>query len=216
LNPPRGKPQRGFTARIKIDFQFAGYPRRQRRGIRSLSRFKVSMTRREKIIVSIMAATVLLGGYLYWGPVPTGGRQEVDKKSDGQALEFARKVVQQLKDDKALSKDLFTIRSAERKWEKDPFLKTDTVLSDTLQLAVPDNTTLTASTRPDLIYTGFLEVGTQRLAIINGIEYTSGESIDGQGHYVRRIHPHQVEIGNQHTPGVIILRLMEYEAITGN
>ena len=174
------------------------------------------MTKREKIIVSIMAATILLGGYLYWGPVTIGGRQEIEKKTDGQALEFARKVVQKLKEDTALTMDLFTIRSAERKWEKDPFLKTDALLSDSPQRKVPENATVVAGIQPELVYTGFLEVGTQRLAIINGMEYTTGEAIDGQGHYVRRIHPQQVEIGNQHAPGIIILKLMEYEAITRN
>lgn len=173
------------------------------------------MTRREKIIVSIMAATVLLGGYLYWGPVTSGSRQDIEKMSDDQALEFARNVIQKLKEDTALNMDLFTIRSAEGKWEKDPFLKTDPLLSDTPQRAVPDAAAASAGTQPNLVYTGFLEVGTQRLAIINGIEYTSGEAVDGEGHYVRRILPHQVEIGNQHTPGVILLKLIEYEAITG-
>jgi hypothetical protein len=42
-----------------------------------------------------------------------------------------------------------------------------------------------------------------------------GEAIDGQGHYLRRIHPNQVEIGKQHAPGGgFILKLMEHEAIT--
>ncbi len=173
------------------------------------------MDRREKIIVSIMAATVLLGGYLYWGPVTIGGRQGVGKKSADQALEFARSAIQKLKDDDALAMELLTIRSAERKWEKDPFLKTDALLSDTPRRDVQDVAAVTAGTLPNLVYTGFLEVGTQRLAIINGIEYASGEAIDVKGDYVRRIHPHQVEIGNQHTPGVIILKLMDYEAITG-
>jgi hypothetical protein len=174
------------------------------------------MSRREKIILSIMAATALLGGYLYVGPLPTGSLQGLDKQSDVTAIDFAQKVIQKLKEDTSLTKDLFTIRSAERKWEKDPFLKNDTMLSDTQQREVTDDATGTADTQMNLVYTGFLEVGTQRLAIINGIEYASGEAIDGQGHYVRRIHPHQVEIGKQHTPGVIILRLMEYEAITRN
>jgi hypothetical protein len=172
------------------------------------------MNRRETIIVSIMAATVLLGGYLYWGPVMIGDRQEVEKKSAGEALEFARKAIQKLKEDSALTMDLFTIRSAERKWERDPFLKADTLLSDTPQRDVPDLATVTAGTQPELVYTGFLEVGAQRLAIINGMEYASGDAIDSKGHYVLRIHPHQVEIGNQHTQGVIVFKLMEYEAIT--
>ena len=46
-----------------------------------------------------MAATVLLGGYLYWGPVTSGSRQDIEKMSDDQALEFARNVIQKLKED---------------------------------------------------------------------------------------------------------------------
>lgn len=175
----------------------------------------VSMTKREKIIVSIMAATVLLGGYLYWGPVTTVDRQGVEKKSDSQALEFARKVIQKLKADTALTKDLFTIRSAERQWEKDPFLPTDTLLSDTQQREVPDNATVSTGTQPNLVYSGFLEAGTQRLAIINGMAYASGEAIDSDGHFLRRIQPHQVEIGKRNAPDVIILKMTEYETVTG-
>ena len=173
------------------------------------------MSRREKIIVAVMAATVLLVGYLYVGPLTTGSPQGVVKPSDGPALDFAQNVTQKLKADITLTKDLFTIRSAERKWEKDPFLKNDTLLSDTQQRIDPGTPTVVAGTQPDLVYTGFLEVGTQRLAIINGVEYASGEAIDGKGHYVRRIHPNQVEIGTQHASGVLILKLTDYEAISG-
>jgi len=172
------------------------------------------MSRREKIIISIMAATALLGGYLYVSPLPTGSPQKVGKQPDATAIDFAQKVIQKLKEDTSLTKDLFTIRSAERRWEKDPFLTTDTLLSDTQQREVQDKAAA-ASTQATLVYTGYIEVGTQRLAIINGIEYASGEAVDGQGHYVRRIHPHRVEIGNQHAPGVIMLKLMDYESIAG-
>lgn len=55
----------------------------------------------------------------------------------------------------------------------------------------------------------------QRLAIINGMEYAPGESIGEQGYFVRRIQPHQVEIGKRKAPDVIILKLTAYEAITG-
>jgi hypothetical protein len=171
------------------------------------------MSRREKIIVAIMAATVLLGGYLYVLPLTPGRPQGVGKQPDVMAIDFAQKVTQQLKADTGLAKDLFTIRNAERKWDRDPFLKTDRLLSDTQQREADDSASATG-TQPNLIYTGFLEVGTQRLAIINGIEYASGEAIDSQGHYLRRIHPNQVEIGKQNAPGVLILELMEHEAIT--
>ena len=172
------------------------------------------MSKREKIIVAIMAATVLIGGYLFVGPVPIGSQGEMEKQLDGPTLDVAQKILQTLKADTSLTKDLFTVRSAERKWEKDPFLKSSKLLSDTHKRETTDRTAASASTRSEMIYTGFLEVGSQRLAIINGIEYALGEAIDGQGHYLRRIHPHQVEIGKQNAPGILILKLMEYESIT--
>ena len=171
------------------------------------------MDRREKIIVSVMAATVLLGGYLYFSPETTGSRPAVENQSHGPALDFAQKVIRKLKADTSLAMDLFTIRSAERQWEKDPFLNTDARLSDTQPHKAPDSPISTADTQLDLVYSGFLEVGTQRLAIVNGIEYASGEAIDGQGHYVRLIQPHQVEIGKRDAPDVIILKLTEYEVV---
>ena len=64
---------------------------------------------------------------------------------------------------------------------------------------------------PSLVYTGYIEVGAQRLAIINDMEYTSGDAIDVQGHYVRRIQPHQVEIGKLKAPDTIILKLTELD-----
>ena len=173
------------------------------------------MDRREKIIVSVMAATVLVGGYLYFVPGTNGSRPAVENQSHGPALDFAQKVVRTLKEDTSLTKELFTIRSAERKWAKDPFLNTDKLLSDKPQRKAPETAPASAITQLDLVYTGFLEAGTQRLAIINGMEYATGEAIDGQGRYLRRIQPRQVEIGKRNAPDVIILKMMDFEAITG-
>lgn len=163
-----------------------------------------------------MAAAVLLAGYLYVDPMMTASRDGIETQPDGPALDFAQKVIQKLKEDTSLTRDLFTIRSAERKWEKDPFLKNDALLSDSPKHKIPENAAVNTDTESNWVYTGFIEVGAQRLAIINGMEYTSGDAIDDQGYYVRRIQPHQVEISKPNTPGgVIILKLMGYEAITG-
>lgn len=174
------------------------------------------MSKREKIIVSVMVATVLLGGYLYFMPGTIGSRRGVENQSDAPALDFAQKVILKLEEDTSLARELLTIRSAERKWGKDPFLKTNALLSDTQQrktdlaAAVPDGPQST------LNYTGFLEAGSTRLAIINGIEYQAGESINPQGYYVRRIQPYQVEIGKRKAPDVIILKLADHGTISGD
>lgn len=173
------------------------------------------MSKREKIIVSIMAATLLLGGYLHFFPGTTGHRQGIENKPVLSNLDFTREIIQKLTEDTSLAKELFTIRSAERKWARDPFLKSDILLSDTVHQKSTDREPAGTGTRLDLVYTGFLEAGPRRLAIINGMEYEPGEAIDDQGHYVRRIQPRTVEIGKRNAPDVIIVKMTEYDPITG-
>ncbi|MBC2713343.1 MAG: hypothetical protein HGJ94_20800 [Desulfosarcina sp.] len=174
------------------------------------------MDRREKIIVSVMAATMLLGGYLYFIPGTTDGRRGVENQPAAPNLDFTQEIIRKFKEDTSLVRDLFTIRSAERKWGKDPFLKNDASLSDTQQRKAKVEAPVPNGPRSKLNYTGFLEAGSTRLAIINGIEYEAGESINREGYYVRRIRPHQVEIGKRKAPDVIILKLADHENISGD
>jgi hypothetical protein len=84
------------------------------------------MSKREKIIVSVMVVTVLLGGYLYF----VARRQLSAAGADETQLDAPQRTdfVRQGHSDNSRKTppwpvELFAIRSAERKWEKDPFLK---------------------------------------------------------------------------------------------
>ena len=46
----------------------------------------------------------------------------------------------------------------------------------------------------ELLYTGFLEMGDKRLAIINGTEYETGEKLEPGGFVIQSIRPNQVVI----------------------
>lgn len=173
------------------------------------------MSSREKIIVAIMALTVLLGGYSHFYPSQTAGRERGQRQSVDKDLVLARQLVGRLKADPSLERDLFTIRSAERQWNQDPFINIEPALTDTPQHRSPGSPSPLARNRSDLVYSGFVAAGERRLAIINGIEYAPGETIDDQGHFIRRIQAHQVEIGKRNAPEVIILKLRDDEAITG-
>jgi hypothetical protein len=172
----------------------------------------MAMSKREKIIVSVMAATVLMAGYLYFRPGITGSRSNIETLPDVSAGDFVQKVIQQFRDDTTLAKELYTIRSAEREWGKDPFMQSGVLVSDTVQQSVQDKAPAGVVSQLNLAYTGYIEVGAQRLAIINDMEYTSGDAIEGQGYYVRRIQPHQVVIGKLNAPDTFVLKLTEFEA----
>lgn len=167
------------------------------------------MSKREKIIVSVMVVTVLLGGFFYFMPGVTGRPPGGGTEFDESTRDFVQQVHKKFKADTTLAREMFAIRSAQRQWAKDPFLHSDARLSDQPQSNVPDAAPVAAGTRLDLKYNGFVEAGAQRLAIINGMEYASGEAIDGRGYYLRRIQPGQVEIGKRNAPDVIILKMTE-------
>ena len=65
---------------------------------------------------------------------------------------------------------------------------------------------------PNLVYSGFLEVGSKRLAIINGMEYEAGDKLDPGGFTIKSILPTRVMITSAPwgtTP--IVLPLQESE-----
>jgi hypothetical protein len=173
------------------------------------------MTRREKIIVAAMSATIALGSYLYF-PIITSDGTNSHPDGTRPTLAYAETIAQNLNADKTLSKDLFTLRRAEQHWESDPFIKSDISLTDTLMEKPTASVDSPTATSAHLKYTGYLEAGMHRLAIINGMEYEQGESINRKGYYVRRIHPRQVEIGKRNAPDVILLKLQDHENISGD
>ena len=117
------------------------------------------------------------------------------------ARDFAQDIITKLKSDTTLNKELFAIRSAESPWPRDPFLASDSVLSDSAPQPSATGTGQPDERSATFVYSGFLDAGPRQLAIINGVDYAVGERVDDQGHYLRRILPTQIEIASHDTPG---------------
>ena len=65
---------------------------------------------------------------------------------------------------------------------------------------------------PNLVYSGFIELGSKRLAIINGMEYEAGDKLDPGGFTIKSILPTRVMLTSAQwgaTP--IVLPLQESE-----
>lgn len=82
--------------------------------------------------------------------------------------------------------DVYVIDLAGAGWPRDPFftgVATATGVADVSEIS--------------FLYTGYLEVGTRRMAIINGIDYHAGEAMDVPGFVLRSVTPRQVVIVDQ-------------------
>ena len=154
------------------------------------------MTTREKIIVGLMLLTVAYGVYAVFFEGKTKPQETVAFSATEQLeglSEFITKVAEASK--AGLSKeDEYIIRIAEAEWKQDPLVSVD--LKDRPESELQKAQQVTRVPIPDLnvSYTGFMQMGDKKFAIINGVEYTSGDRLEQGDYIVRSITPRQVVI----------------------
>lgn len=152
------------------------------------------MGTREKILVGLMVLAVLYGAFeLFIAP----SAKEPARENKGPDIEAARSMAKKI-DSRIEQAELTDVQKdilkrAGRPWQRDPFY----VLPD--QESVQTTSAESKSGSGNLRYTGYLEVGNTKMAIINGVEYRTGERLEQGGGVVKRIAPEQVIIESANT-----------------
>ena len=149
------------------------------------------MEKREKIIVVFAALALLYGVYIvFFEPKPQEQTFASAKKDLDTLNSFITKVATATKEGLS-EKDSYILQRAENQWRRDPFVR----------MRKPTQAEAQAQKIPGLtgpkfaiLYTGYLEMGTMRLAIINGNEYQTGDRLDQGDYIVRSISPTQVVV----------------------
>ena len=149
------------------------------------------MEKREKIIVVFAALALLYGVYvLFLEPKPQAPTFASAKNDLDTLNSFITKVATATK--VGLSeRDSYIIQKAENQWRRDPFIRikkrtqAEVEAQEIHELAEP---------KYEILYTGYLEMGTIRLAIINGNEYETGDRLDQGDYIVRSISSTQVVV----------------------
>ncbi|MEJ2731311.1 MAG: hypothetical protein P8185_22855 [Deltaproteobacteria bacterium] len=157
------------------------------------------MSNREKIIVGLMLLTVAYGVYaLFFEGKGKSGTTPIASVSATQQLEnlnaFITKVAEASKAGLS-TEDKYIISRAESPWKQDPL--TTVELTDRPRDEINRQKQQVASTtgpQLNVSYTGFMQMGDRKFAIINGIEYTTGDELEQGGFVVRSITPRQVVI----------------------
>ena len=161
------------------------------------------MSKRERIILTIMLFTIIWGWYMlfYDSEQSTPAKASaIDTSASDKKL--IANLASQLSQQKTSEIEKHMVELAADPWTKDPFLSPSKGLHsekpDTLQKAEKQSARSEKQSAPiadNWIYSGYLEVGGKRLAIINGQEYEEGESLYPIGYYLHRIHKNQIMIG---------------------
>ena len=157
------------------------------------------MSNREKIIVGLMLLTVAYGVYaLFFEGKGKSGTTPIATISATQELEnlntFITKVAEASK--AGLSKeDKYIIARAESPWKQDPL--TTVELTERPEDEINRKKQQVAQTtgpQLNVSYTGFMQMGDKKFAIINGLEYAAGDELEQGGFVVQSITPGQVVI----------------------
>jgi hypothetical protein len=157
------------------------------------------MSNREKIIVGIMLLTVVYGIYVLFfegkGESSMTTTASVSATKQLESLNaFITKVAEASK--AGLSKeDKYIISRAESAWKQDPL--TTVELTDRPEDEINrQKQQVVQTTGPQLSvsYTGFMQMGDKKFAIIDGFEYAAGDELAQGGFIVRSITPRQVVI----------------------
>ena len=90
--------------------------------------------------------------------------------------------------------DKYIIELAETKWKQDPLVNVE--LRDRPESEIQKAKQVPKAAIPDLVisYTGFMQMGDLKFAIINGVEYATGDRLEEGNYVIRSITPRRVVI----------------------
>ena len=163
------------------------------------------MLNRERIIVILMIVVVIYGAYnLFLSPgkkSPATGSQE----KMAELKNFVVDAATNLTSETVSAVDKYIIDQAEKAWPDSPFLQSGNILTSQPFEAKADVKVESIK----LAYTGFLQTENSLLAIVNGMEYETGEQLSEAGYYIKSISQNKVVIGVENNSRTIILPLDE-------
>ena len=163
------------------------------------------MSKREKIILILMVLAIMYGGYHFFlASSPTTGIEDPKKKEE-RLDKFVTEVAVKLKQKDISKTDKYIIARAKDNWASDPFLKGQLPLESEAKQERSE----TSTPAVNFTYSGYMEMGARRLAVINGIEYSVGEELEPGGYIVNSISPTKVVIGIKKTNQTIIIPVEE-------
>jgi hypothetical protein len=90
----------------------------------------------------------------------------------------------------------YVITRAEADWPRNPFIERNSYKEWVAKEGAASGSTVAAV---KIIYSGYLDAGKKKMAIINGMEYSPGDKLEMEGYVLKEIRPSKVIISNRNT-----------------
>lgn len=153
------------------------------------------LEKREIIILVVMGVAIIYGASTF---LPGGGKKTQAARKALSATELTSLTTEL---SAAMGKnvlsagDVYAAAEAEKEWLHDPFYERKSY-SELLKSKEVAKTALDKGEKVIFKYTGYLEYGNRKIAIINGTEYAAGEALETTGYRLKLITPTKVVIEN--------------------
>ena len=160
------------------------------------------LTTQQKIILAVMIIVIFYGAYDFFlaSGAKTSPADTADTKAtSAQLATFVADLTAKTAKDSTGQFDAYVIRRAEMPWTRDPFYKKKSLrdMPGFKGVAGTNSFDMDASFN----YSGYLDMGGMKMAIINDIEYQEGDPLETKGYVLKEIYPDMIVILNE-TNGV--------------
>jgi len=160
------------------------------------------LNKRQIIILVIAALFILYAAYEYLISGPAGKKVETSSNT-AEINTFVSGLQNDLVKNITAGVDVYIIKQAEADWQKNPFWERHSYK----EWAAREGAAGVSASK--IIYSGYVDSGKKKMAIINGIEYSVGEKLEIEGYVLKSITPVKIKIANRNTGNELNISLQE-------
>ena len=163
------------------------------------------LDKRQMIILGVMGIVVVYAAFDFLAPKKKSSAPDMAQNT-AELSTFVTDLTAGLGQDTTKNLNALIFSRAEKEWTQDPFLDAKSYRAwSTAKAPVK----VTGAPKSEFVYSGYLGTGRKRMAIINGIEYSEGESLDVKGYVLKSVSPTGVIIENRGTGATVNVPLPE-------
>jgi hypothetical protein len=164
----------------------------------------IKLNKRQIIILVIAALFVVYAVYDYLIAGPASRKSETAVKPVEINSSLSGLTNDLLKDNLA-EVNAYIIGRAEANWQNNPFWERDSYK----EWAAKEGAIDSSGSSTKIVYSGYVDTGKKKIAVINGLEYRLGEPLEMEGYILKSIMPSKVLILNKHTGTEVEIPIQE-------
>ena len=170
------------------------------------------LNKRQLIILGVMLLAVFYGAYQFFSTGRKGQAVVAPAKKAADLNTFIGDITLALTKDASSPVEAYMIKRAETEWLRDPFYEPKNDREDAIAKEAAHAQQVEAATtalKGQINYTGYLDMGLKKIAIVNGNEYVTGDALDVGGYVLNGIYPTKIVIYNKESRLTIDIPLQE-------